>query len=261
MDALSLGRRRAGFTTTDALILVAVGLLLVALTVPLFQATSERHAQRICRARLGRIGEALLAYTAANAGYLPPSDGPWFRLLEDGGFIRRRFDEPIFQCPASPRAEIGYGYNYKFPDRNLWGGSVPLAAALNPIATLIVSDCGYIGPRPSRNPLEWREESYSVHHGAMVTPGRADETGYALGRDFNGRPIVPGPKGPQGEPGFGSSWRPVGRHRGAVQCLFLDGHVDAIPLPQLVGPDGLAALFFQAEPSPASSDERDKSRR
>jgi prepilin-type N-terminal cleavage/methylation domain-containing protein len=110
---------RGGFTLTELLVVIGIGVLLMALLIPTGQALRAGNRALTCKSQLQQIGTALKAYYMDEEGAPPfyaltssdlndpsaTSDyGPGLMGLYDAGYLARR---ESLHCPADVYASVG----------------------------------------------------------------------------------------------------------------------------------------------------------
>ena len=135
-------RRRRGFTLIELLVVIAIIAILASLLLPALKKTREFAKSALCNGNLRQINLAIFQYTNDNDSYLISGAVPdqstvdpsnefadlhqWSWYLKDYLGIKRNIDEkhkPLFLCPATIQAVIGYGWNFDyFGYRSGWHG-------------------------------------------------------------------------------------------------------------------------------------------
>lgn len=116
---------RGGFTLTELLVVIGIGVLLMALLVPTGQALRAGNRALTCKSQMQQIGTAVKAYYMDEGG-APPfyadefSDlddpdatgdyGPGLMSLYDTGYLARR---ESLHCPADVYAQVGQSARFE----------------------------------------------------------------------------------------------------------------------------------------------------
>ena len=247
------------FTLVELLVVIAILAILASLVFPSVQQSIAQGRFAKCTANLRGLGTGCLAFAADNNGGLPHADqGPpgtkllWGDVAVGEGAITTQGKARQLACPcmAYPALNIwngfspGYGYNpnlgtseYYFTKQISDGNSYPnvrLASISRPSQVILAADAG-------QNQEMGTQEMFSMWspYGCMRVQGGVWQL--VSGRVNPSRAEQPvDPKYFQdGDPaGFEHrlpAWpfknssgktRPA-RHGGKVNCLFVDGHVEA----------------------------------
>ncbi len=257
---LRVGRSvRHGFTLVELLVVVAIVAVLAAFLFSVLQKGAASSKFVKCAANLRALGAGCLAFAADNNGGLPHQDqGPvgtkllWGEVALGGERISKQEQARRLCCPsmAEPALNIwtgfspGYGYNpnlgtyeYYFTKQICDGNSYPnvrLASIQRPSQVILATDTGQEQNKGAQEMFSmWSPYGcMRVSNGvwqlvpARVNPASAeqpvDPTYFQDGdpAGFEHRlPAWPFQKA-------GGSVR-VSRHGGKVNCLFVDGHVEA----------------------------------
>lgn len=252
-----------GFTLVELLVVVVILALLAAMVFPSVQEGIAAGRFSKCAANLRILGAGCLAFAADNNGCLPHSDqGPagtkltWVDVAVNGGT-----DKNITQnqargigCPCTPflaqnpwklyGASCGYGYNpnlgtaaYYFTQQMGDGNSYPnvrLAAIARPSQVILATDTGQDAAAGNQEVVSmWSPYGCMRVRGGVwqlvgerVNPGRAEQAVdiKSFQEDVGGVEYrVPGwPFQKSGGKIYAA------RHSGKINCLFVDGHVEAL---------------------------------
>jgi prepilin-type processing-associated H-X9-DG protein len=208
-------RRRAGFTLTETVVVVAVLMILGGMTFPVLAQVREKARQANCAANLAQIGKAMHMYSQDWDGSTPPyavktvTPGlplqNWLMLRSLAPYTR---GAAIWRCPSDPltgQNRIGAytvhrwsSYVFAGPD----AGAPPLRAD-DPV------------PASDRGPAE-------------VTYAVDDTVFLIMARTSTGRRVM-------------TATRP-GNHLDGANRLFFDGHVRHWTYPDLTRPSSPSRL-------------------
>jgi type IV pilus assembly protein PilA len=98
---------KKGFTLVELMVVVAIIGILVAIAVPIYNASQDRAKANACKANLRTINGAISMYTANNDGALPAD----IAALKSGGYLQT---EP--KCPSDNDAYTIEGNMAKCPN-------------------------------------------------------------------------------------------------------------------------------------------------
>jgi prepilin-type N-terminal cleavage/methylation domain-containing protein/prepilin-type processing-associated H-X9-DG protein len=114
--------RQGGFTLTELLVVIAIIAVLAALIFPIATAMQDSAKAAQCTSKLRQVGQAVLAYRAENAGFLPPNqaagggnpDSCWVAQIRPNFGIREtdrtaaaiKAMAPNVTCPVVKDTEI-----------------------------------------------------------------------------------------------------------------------------------------------------------
>ncbi len=108
-----MGRSR-GFTLVELLVVVAIIVILVAISLPVFSRVRAKARQSKCASNTRQVALAVMMYTDDYDETLPYSRqtthwllqpyGQWYATIEP--YVRNR---DVYRCAAAPQREIGFG--------------------------------------------------------------------------------------------------------------------------------------------------------
>jgi len=227
---------RGGFTLTELLITTAILAVLAVLVIPSVTHMTDGAARAGCVGKLREVHTALTSYAADNRGFFPPAQNEredsitWIGTLQHGGYVPNvsktatpsRY--PLF-CPGSKvrdddhRANViyaNYGINTRVAGRVRTDASkntqaLPAAAVASPAKTFLVMDAGAWMVYPS---LETAPSGP-----AFYLPGLPANRGFSWQKRY-------------------AQDAEVGRHRGNLNVLMVDGHVESLPARDFRGEEG-----------------------
>jgi type II secretory pathway pseudopilin PulG len=260
-------RRAAGVTLVEILVAVGVVAILAGLVFTVGRSALAAARQTTCQNNQRQIvlawrlwgeehpyGSAAGETSTQGLRAVTPGGETWADVLLD------RIGEAVLHCPSRPRTDRpdaeqrGYGLNplcgaeWIYPsgrvDRGFLltpeGRGAPLLElVVKQHATVVFVDAGYVPAAQFGDaPAAWREDvdrpwkPYAAFPltGPVITgaPGHvAPSHGYDWGNTLPGSGI--------GAMGWDEHYRPVLRHERVV-CAFVDGHAEAIPIADLLGP-------------------------
>ena len=251
------------FTLVELLVVIAILAILGSLVFPSVQQSIAQGRFAKCTANLRGLGTGCLAFAAENNGGLPHADqGPagtklsWVDVAVNGDSGKNISQEQArnLGCPCTPflaqnpwqlyGASLGYGYNpnlgtaaYYFTQQVRDGNSYPnvrLVTVARPSQVILASDTGQDSYYASQEVVSmWSSYGCMRVQGGVwqlvsgrVNPSRAEQAvdTKALQEDVGGVeyrvPAWPFQKG--------SGKKYAARHNGKLNCLFVDGHVEAL---------------------------------
>jgi prepilin-type processing-associated H-X9-DG protein/prepilin-type N-terminal cleavage/methylation domain-containing protein len=249
------------FTLVELLVVIAILAILASLVFPSLQQSIAQGRFAKCTANLRGLGTGCLAFAADNNGGLPHADqGPagtklsWVDVAVNGDSGKNISQEQArnLGCPCTPflaqspwklyGTSLGYGYNpnlgtsaYYFTQQISDGNSYPnvrLAAVARPSQVILAADTGQNASYASQEVVSmWSSYGCMRVQGGVwqlasgrANPSRAEQVldPKALQEDVGGVeyrvPAWPLEKGKTY----------AARHNGKINCLFVDGHVEAL---------------------------------
>jgi prepilin-type processing-associated H-X9-DG protein/prepilin-type N-terminal cleavage/methylation domain-containing protein len=120
-----MGRRAAGFTIIELLVVIGIITILLGLLMPMTIRAREAARTVQCASQLRQIGQAIINYTTASAGLLPAwsgthsypddvkaddPDGPGWIVLIERFTSGAKPDSPLFNCPSFTGDERAVNY-------------------------------------------------------------------------------------------------------------------------------------------------------
>lgn len=129
-----------GFTLVEVLAVIAVIVLLFAITIPVLSNVRASSHDAKCSSNLRQLGAATMLYANDNGGKLPSFVG-WSHAISP--FIGSKSVEGVFECPAAKNqydsaSARTYGYN-----RHLEGAR--LTSIANPSRIVVLADGHWSG--------------------------------------------------------------------------------------------------------------------
>ncbi len=227
-------KRTRGFTLTEFVLVNTILALLLALLFPVFvraQGARSRSAQNnleVCQSRLKKIGLAMLQYAQDYDEKFPLLTLPNRKMSWRGALVPYTRDARLFRCPSNP-----------LHNRNASGDSASRVYYIHP-------QQGYLTPGKK----EEIKISYGANPNLMGTGNKS--LPLAAVRDLSRLIAVGESMSGQAELLFSlpvSQFR-AGKvlfagHSGRMNCLFADGHVQALK------PTATLDLWFNTPPAPA----------
>lgn len=265
------------FTLVELMMVMAAVAILGMLLFSVGGMSLDAARSADCASRLRQIAMQWRQYGRANPVVTPAGrSGPGCLPAENragrtwADVLGADLEEGILQCPSQPsRPGPGYGLNplcgavWSYAAKGLAGGFLltPEAASgarmahmVDPSGTVVFSDAGLVrADLTGAPPAEWEEEAEAEWEpfvafpftGPAITgaPGHAGpDHGYDWGNTLPGAGI--------GEMGWDPARRPLPRHP-TVNCGFADGHAEALPIGELLGPAwGEAECRYDNQPRP-----------
>ncbi len=168
-----IGRSR-GFTLIELLVAIAIIVILVAISFPVFNRVRAKARQSQCASNMRQVAMAVMMYTDDHDEALPYSrhsahwlhqpHGQWYVTIEP--YVRNR---EVYRCASVPQREIGFGPSCATLKM---GGDWPisLAAFDDPSKALLFTD---LSDAKSPN-VSW--EPYYTHRPARLCDVAACET-------------------------------------------------------------------------------------
>lgn len=207
-------QNQRGFTLIELLVVIAIIAILAAILFPVFTSAKKSAQAAACLNSDKQIGMAHQLYMDANDGSLVPSgivdqaSGNCVYWPENlSKYVGK--SKKVNNCPAA-RA-WGIGMNHPVIGVWIWanssGGSLKLSQIAHPGKTVCFADAGQISNPNEPDPDKWIE---------------IPNAGTYIYRT------------PTNEPWYTSDpCRVVNRHNGKADCIFLDGHAQAMPVSKL----------------------------
>jgi prepilin-type N-terminal cleavage/methylation domain-containing protein/prepilin-type processing-associated H-X9-DG protein len=257
-------QRRQAFTLIELLVVIAIIAILAAILFPVFAKARERAKQTTCLSNLKQMGGAAVMYSNDNDEFIIP----WFDNSQPNApatyvmyytdiIFKYHNSDPLFVCPSSKLDQAAarkfdptdkhptvYGINWSIahggnPQAKLKPSR--LSRVKDPAGTILFCDTGAVLPGSVRGAASrtarfaddgstWKEEpgasKLSLHWTYYPWAKRdPSEPLYKEQSYFS-----------EDRAGWGLI-RPFPRHFGRVDCAFFDGHVAAVLLVKVVGPD------------------------
>jgi prepilin-type N-terminal cleavage/methylation domain-containing protein/prepilin-type processing-associated H-X9-DG protein len=204
--------RRAGFTLTEVLIVIAVIALLAAVLLPVLARARERGRQTKCLSNLRQVGLALSMYVDAYDGLYPtvlakaPSrDSPsgfdlnsvadWTEMVAD-----RLKDKRVQRCPSDSAPEQGFESSYAL---NAWFEyHVTQSDVTHPAETILLAE-RLNNPETEKQPEHF---VWWLWQGKTWPPADTPDPTPTANRELA-----------------------LTRHNGQSDYLYADGHVKSLP--------------------------------
>lgn len=230
------GRRSAGFTLVELLVVVSIIALLMAILLPSLSKSRKQARAAVCGSHLHQLGIAAQMYLTENGCYPPHKDSTlsnavrWPTML--AAYVR---SEEFLICPSVSDWKVGrnnaYGYNYKYLGcmrTNRFSPTAPferfpVKQVHSPGMTIAHADSDGTGWEKPYDP-EGRDPQEIGNHGYTLDPTFAPMLSLSTAD----------PQGNQEAYSFRNTRTYIStRHHGASNAVFVDGHVERIT-PRLV---------------------------
>jgi len=208
---------RDGFSLIELMVVIAIIAILAALLLTALSQSMRRARQIHCVSNLHQVGIGIQNFVANNHAY--PSleggtngdnSGIWFVQLERGGFDNSKpgtnfFSEGVWHCPSNRGREWSYAYN-----------------------TYGVAPIGYNGPA-AMNPKYAALGLYGAYHpGSLsITPVTESEVVSPSQMMAVGDSVVGGIDFMRQDLKYLEQHGASARHRGRLNVVFCDGHVES----------------------------------
>lgn len=240
----SLPALSPAFTLVELLVVVAIILILSALSFPVINTVRNSANNAKCVGNLKMIGGGLLCYAAEHEGSLMPAmivpspdltdlNYQWYQALDDGGYMGAAphmghpTNHPAWQeCPSKvfpptappSRHNVGYGWNW-------WAGTY------SSVGGMPVGDGGF---GYSLNPPYDQGWGCNSKLANVTKPSRTIIVGDSLDlanatQVWMNSHLYPPPTPGASSSGYASSNYRASRHSGHGNYLMVDGHVEALP--------------------------------
>jgi prepilin-type N-terminal cleavage/methylation domain-containing protein/prepilin-type processing-associated H-X9-DG protein len=242
--------KRKGFTLIELLVVIAIIAILAAILFPVFAKARERAKATGCLSNMKQIGTSARMYVDDYDGMLVPYG---IAYKTPSGTVSERFTkllEPytknleVFTCPSDylDRTKLTklapypttYGVNWYIcrETGDYWGTPGRSEKRVKePSATIWAADSAAILPASLKTGPGGSEPPYEQLKENMFYAKTLDIYYFYLPNDAE--------TGNQNSEGWStpSSWsgmivRPFARHNGRVNCMFFDGHAQAVPASQ-----------------------------
>ena len=220
-------RGQRGITVVGVLVVVVILIGLAFLLWPTFKRLTQGSLEAICTNNLRQIGVCLGEYEQDNQGVVPPAQSCaegssqvvlWNQALEK--YLLRHGGESLLHCPAKSLTTIGYAVNYRVFGYGVPGIPQPKLVTADkvrsPRETIYALDTGIIteDTKSLEDPLKWKEEIKDRDGRPLDAPVLCRCTKDKLWDQY--------------------PWRPMPRHNGKVNCLMLEGNVEALSVEEIL---------------------------
>ncbi len=217
-----------GFTLIELLVVIAIIAILAAVLFPVFASSRERSKAASCMSNLKQIALAHDMYMddyndiivplgiqvpPPPGAMFPGSDTWWPDTLNR--YLAK--SKKIIRCPSAKNPK-SWGIGMNHPNLGKWRpnetkGNLPIkrSSVINPGKTVVFADTGHIMNPNEPNPDRW-EEYPNTNFAELVFRTPDNQPYYSRAA---------------------TATRIVNRHNGTANCVFLDSHVQAMPVSKL----------------------------
>jgi len=224
--------KKKGFTLIELLVVIAIIVILAAILLPALEKAREKARQASCMNNLKQIGLATRMYIEDYDGWVlqhKQADRSavqyrWYSILYSYGYIK---DKEVFECPSLGKCDfdankIGYGWNKHTYDT---------------YANYAPGGYRHISRIQRRGGGKYGVETFIL----------ATDTHVGRPKDYPYEGFKASLGWPYSYIGSGSDTRmvPFDRHSKFVNVLFLDGHVEAKKLVDIVDAPGNDQKFLK----------------
>lgn len=221
-------RSLQGFTLIELLVVIAIIAILAAVLFPVFTASREKAKAASCLSNLKQIALAHDMYMDDYDDYIVPlgiqiptppgamfpgGDTWWPDTLNR--YLAK--SKKLVRCPSAKNPN-SWGIGMNHPNLGKWRPNpakknlpIKRSAIVNPVKTVVFADTGLVINPNEPDPDKW-EESTKTSFAELVF------------RTPDNQPYYSNPS---------LSTRIVNRHNGLAGCVFVDGHVQAMPVSKL----------------------------
>jgi prepilin-type N-terminal cleavage/methylation domain-containing protein/prepilin-type processing-associated H-X9-DG protein len=217
---------REGFTLIELLTVVAIICILAALLFPAAASVMETTRKTRCVANERNLGAGCLLYAADNSGLLP---NPNWGAGSSGWLFNGRANARM-GVPFNPTAMAVAGLK-RYPSGQIW--------------PYVRDTSSYWCPDDRPTPTQWnaREDQLSTYVMNGAVGGYGLDGGYANGASrlasFRGEGILlwesyDGPNSPFNDGSDLPNENVTGRHKGSLNVVCFDGHVESMALDDYV---------------------------
>jgi prepilin-type N-terminal cleavage/methylation domain-containing protein/prepilin-type processing-associated H-X9-DG protein len=224
--------RSRGFTLIELLVVIAIIAILAAILFPVFARAREAARSTSCKSNLKQITTAVAMYVQDYDEILPHGGNSspvipsrWYHLTDP--YIK---NAGVLKCPSYQPLR-GYGTNQNLMD---WNFGVALAEVQMPADTVLIGDAAQCNGNVSSDYVvkNWIQYQTNLTDWQFAPP--RDRNDNATGRYTS--------------TGSNETRRLIPRHSEMCNVGYLDGHVKAVRLEQLLNPmpqgaAGAADLF------------------
>ena len=226
--SISSRPKRNAFTLIELLVVIAIIAILAAILFPVFAQAREKARQTSCANNLNQIGKAFAMYYEDWDGVLNPFEGFCTWQQNNCGWPNRirNYNKSVslFQCPSDT-------HNFSYPLNSYTTSNTPhldsaggasaegtTADIKDPSKVIHVADC----PGSGEERIDYTKQAQSANTGDVDidTNDQKDGNVYGGGKVRTKKPIT----------SSGLNYLYLyfpGRHGGANNILFFDGHVKA----------------------------------
>jgi prepilin-type N-terminal cleavage/methylation domain-containing protein/prepilin-type processing-associated H-X9-DG protein len=236
-------RKAEGFSLVEMLIVMVIMSLLASVYMAVFTAVREKARANVCMSNMRQIGIGLLEYVQDHDETMPigattgdPGGSPDVHWYEDiATYVVEHKPNgnagAFYVCPGKVdyiTKAGGYGINANlvgaYSGGSYFGSSKSLPQIFNPISTFMVCDAAQLDENSigavNNDPRKWADIQTGPSDFQVTPPSSWDGTTTYYTEppdDYNLR-------------------RPIARHQGGVNVVYVDGHIKWSHISQFVGP-------------------------
>jgi prepilin-type N-terminal cleavage/methylation domain-containing protein/prepilin-type processing-associated H-X9-DG protein len=212
---------KARFTLIELLVVIAIIAILASMLLPALQKARAKAREISCTNHVKQLNLAMTMYAGDNDGHYPTNDkARWHVLL-----LSYAGDAKVYQCPVETYTR-GYATNYNLCG---WNTSMTDGQVVGPSTTSMFVDTAQCssGVTSTTNAEDFNNYATGSSDWQWTPP--SSWTGTEMGTRYS-------------DSDSNRLRRPVGRHDGALNVGYCDGHAERKPIRNFLGslPNGWA---------------------